>query len=179
MGSDSMIEKFKPDMYQKNIYTIDYKKLKNLGIKCLLIDLDNTIISHKIKKPSRKAKDLIERLKDMGFKVILFSNASKKKLTPFKQIFEVDCAASAKKPLKRKYKKVMTEFKFDENEVAMIGDQLLTDIYGGNNIGIYTILVSPIDKSELIFTKFNRIIEKFLLWRLKRKGLFEVGKYYD
>lgn len=178
-GCDSMIEVFKPDMYQKSIYTIDYKKLKNLGIKCLLFDLDNTLIPKGVNTPSRKMKDLVEKLKDMGFKVILFSNSSKKKLTPFKEILEVDCAASAAKPSKNKYKKILKEYRFSENEVAMIGDQLLTDILGGNKVGIYTILVNPIGKKELIFTKFNRTIEKFLLWRLKRRGLLELNKYYD
>ena len=57
-----MIEKFKPDMYQKNIYDIDYKKLNSIGIKCLLFDLDNTIITNDMKKPSKKIIDLIDIL---------------------------------------------------------------------------------------------------------------------
>lgn len=174
-----MIEKFKPDMYQKSIYTIDYKKIKSMGIKCLLFDLDNTIISKNIKKPTKKIIDLIERLKEMGFKVIIFSNSGKKKLTPFKEKLEVDCAASAQKPSKKKYKKVLNEYKFAENEVAMIGDQLLTDILGGNKVGIFTILVQPLSSKDLFLTKFNRFIEGIVMNRLKKYGLFEKGKYYE
>ena len=57
-----MLELYKPDMYKKDIYSIDYKKLRSYGIKCLLFDLDNTLVPNNIKKPSRKVKDFIERL---------------------------------------------------------------------------------------------------------------------
>jgi HAD superfamily phosphatase (TIGR01668 family) len=166
-------------MYQKSVYTIDYKKLKNMGIRCILFDLDNTLITSNIKKPTRKIKDLIEKLKDMGFKIILFSNSKKKKLAPFKEKLEVDCASSCRKPLKFKFKKVIKEFKYSENEIAIIGDQLVTDILGGNRVGIYTILVDPIGKRDLIVTKLNRFLEKLLMIRLKKCGLLKKGNYYE
>ena len=72
------MEKYVPDMYKKSIYDIDYKKLKKNGIKCILFDLDNTLVPYYKNKPSRKVKDFIERVKDMGFKVIIFSNSNKK-----------------------------------------------------------------------------------------------------
>jgi len=157
-----MIEKFKPDMYQKNIYDIDYKKLNSIGIKCLLFDLDNTIITNDMKKPSKKIIDLIEKLKRMGFRVIIFSNAKKKKIQPFK----------------KKFNKVIKEYRFAENEIALIGDQLLTDILGGNRVGIYTILVERISSKESILIKSKRIIEKILRLRLKKLGFIK-GNYYD
>ena len=95
-----MIELFKPDMYMKDIYSINYNKIKSFGIKCILFDLDNTLVPSFKNKPTRKVKDLIEKLKDMGFKVIIFSNSNKKRLTPFKNILEVDCSYSSKKPLR-------------------------------------------------------------------------------
>ena len=64
-----MIELYKPDMYKKDIYSIDYKKLKTYGIKCILFDLDNTLVPYYKNKPTRKVKDLIEKLKDLGFKI--------------------------------------------------------------------------------------------------------------
>lgn len=174
-----MIECFKPDMYQKSVYTIDYKKLKSIGIKCLLIDLDNTLITRSVTKPTKKIKDLIEGLKEIGFKVVIFSNASKKKLTPFKEKLEVDCSASSKKPLKFKFKRIFGKYKYSENQIAIIGDQLLTDVLGGNRVGIYTILVQPIGRNDLFFTKINRALEKFVMYRLKRKGLFKKGEFYE
>ena len=67
------MEKFYPDVYQKSIYTINYEKLKENGIKCLLFDLDNTCVPYVDKLPSKKLKNLFEDLQDLGFKIIIFS----------------------------------------------------------------------------------------------------------
>lgn len=174
-----MIEKYKPDMYMKNIYEIDYKKLKNMGIKCILLDLDNTLVPFNVKFPSRKIKDIIERIKDKGFKVIIFSNSSKSRLKPFKDKLEVDCAYSCRKPSTYKFKKILNLYKYNESQVAIIGDQLVADILGGNKCGIYTILVDPIQKKEFIFTKFNRMIEKVIYKKFKNKNILKKGNYYE
>lgn len=174
-----MLELFKPDMYVKDIYAIDYNKLKSYGIKCILFDLDNTLVPYHKKKPSRKIKDFIEKLKDMGFKVIIFSNSNKKRLTPFKNLLEVDCSASSKKPLQGKFKKVLSEYKYSQSEVAMIGDQIITDIYGGNNMGIFTILVKPISDREILPTRINRVFENCIIKKLEKRNIFKRGNYYD
>ena len=95
-----MIELYKPDMYQKDIYSIDYKKLKSYGIKCILFDLDNTLVAPYIKKPPRKLKDFIERIKDMKFKVIIYSNASKKRISPF--VYFININSKERKFVKRR-----------------------------------------------------------------------------
>lgn len=174
-----MIELFKPDMYVKDIYAIDYKILKSYGIKCILFDLDNTLVPYYKKKPTRKIKDFIEKLKDMGFKVIIFSNSNKKRLTPFKNTLEVDCSASSKKPLQGKFKKVLNEYKYSQSEIAMIGDQIPTDIYGGNRMGIFTILVKPISNKETLPTRIDRIFENIIIKKLEKRNIFKRGKYYE
>lgn len=174
-----MIELFKPDMYVKDIYSIDYKKLKSFGIKCILFDLDNTLVPSFKKKPTRKLKDFIEKIKDMGFKVIIFSNSNKKRLLPFKNVLEVDCSYSSRKPFQKKFKKVLNEYKFSQSEVTIIGDQIVTDIYGGNKMGIFTVLVKPINNKELFFTKINRVIEKQIIKKLEKKNIFKKGEYYE
>ncbi|MBR1884346.1 MAG: YqeG family HAD IIIA-type phosphatase [Clostridia bacterium] len=174
-----MIELYKPDMYKKDIYSIDYKKLKSFGIKCILFDLDNTLVPYYRKNPSRKLKDFIERLKDMGFKVIIFSNSNKKRVSPFKKMLEVDCSASSRKPSEKKFRKVLTEYKYQESEVAIIGDQIITDIFGGNRVGIFSVLVNPISKEEPIWTKCNRVRESFKIKKLEKRKLFRRGNYYE
>ena len=61
-----------PKMYQENIYKINYKKLKNKGIKCLLFDLDNTCVGYHEKNPTKELKELFQNLTKLGFKVIIF-----------------------------------------------------------------------------------------------------------
>ena len=170
---------FIPDMYQKSIYHIDYEKLRENGIKCLLFDLDNTCVPFKDTLPNKKLKDLFETLKDMDFKVVIFSNATKKRITPFKNGLNVDCSASSKKPNTNKLMKVIKMFGYDLSEVVLIGDQLFTDILCGNRAGIKTVLVNPMSKDDLIFTKFFRYFERNKFKKFAKKGILVKGKYYE
>jgi hypothetical protein len=173
------MEKFIPDIYQKSIYTIDYQKLQNRGIKCLLFDLDNTLVPASIKVPNKKIKDLFNELKEKGFKIILFSNSPKKRLKPFKDELEVDCCASACKPFSKKFLAVLDNYDYNVSEVAIIGDQLLTDVLGGNKVGITTILINQVSPKDSFSTKIMRFYEKRIIRKLRSKNLFARGKYYD
>ncbi len=168
-----------PDIYQKSIYLIDYSKLLSSGIDTLLFDLDNTILEPKEKEISSKAKDLFVSLKQKGFKIIIFSNSSKKRVLRSSKYLGVRGVYFALKPLGYKFKKLINEYDFDKNKMAIIGDQLLTDILGGNKIGIKTILVVPITIDDSIFTIFNRFIERRIMKKLEKKDLFVKGRYYE
>ena len=173
------MDKFVPDIYQKSIYTIDYNKLKKNGIKCLLFDLDNTIAPYAIDFPDKKMKDQIEFVKDMGFTVLILSNGPKTRVRPFKDGLNVDSSHSSMKPLKKKYIKIMKTYNFKDTEIACIGDQLLTDIWGANRMGLTSILVNPVTSQDLVLTKINRVIEHHLFKKLEKKGLLTRGNYYD
>lgn len=173
------MEKYVPDMYQENIYKVNYDKLKEIGIKCLLFDLDNTLVPYDKKEATLELKNLFDKLKNMEFRIVIFSNSPKKRLEPFKNYLEVDCLASAKKPLPASFRKVMMEYKYNESEIAIIGDQFMTDIVGGNKVGITTILVNPLGEKDLIFTKINRYIEKKIMKKLGDRDLFLKGRYYE
>ncbi len=173
------MEKYVPDMYQQSIYTIDYQMLLDKGIKCLLFDLDNTLVPVTDRKPTKKLKELFDDLKNKGFKVIIFSNSHRKRLKPFKEELNVDCCASAKKPFKEKFLLVLNEYHYNVNEVAIIGDQILTDILGGNKVGILTVLVNPISNRDFLITKINRFREKRIMKKLRDKNLFSKGRYYE
>ena len=169
---------FIPDIYAKNIFTIDYKKLKKDGIKCVLFDLDNTIAPISQNEPSKDVKELFAFIDDLNIKVIILSNSRKKRVAPFKEILNVDSAYMSMKPMKRKFKKVLGMFNFDFSEVALVGDQVMTDVYGANRCGITSILVDPLNDEEKIFTKINRKFEKIILKKLKKKGIYEKERYY-
>lgn len=173
-----MLENFIPDIYQKSIYDIDYKKLKKQGIKCLLFDLDNTLVPVNVDVPTTKVKELFALL-EKDFKVIILSNSRHQRLIPFKEGLNVDVSASSKKPFKKKYLKIMDIYKFKYHEIAAIGDQLLTDINGANRVGITSILINPIGDYEKFCTKINRFFEGFIYRKLKKKGILQKGKYYE
>lgn len=170
---------FIPDIYAKNIYSIDYKKLKKDGIKCILFDLDNTLAPIGEEKPSKDVKELFAYLDDLNIKVIILSNSTKKRVAPFKEILNVDSACMSMKPFKRKYKKVLKMFRYEFSEVAAVGDQILTDVLGANRCGITSIFVDKLKDEDKIFTKINRFFEKKILNSLKKKGIYEYEKYYQ
>ena len=169
---------FIPDIYAQSIYTINYKKLKKNGIKCLIFDLDNTIASYKDEYPSKELKELFASL-DKDFKVIIMSNSTKNRLRPFKEKLNVDTAYLSKKPLKTKYKKIMNTYRFQDKDIACIGDQLITDILGANRLNLTSILVNRIAKYEPFRTRFNRFFEKIILKKLAKKNILVKGEYYD
>lgn len=172
------MSKFIPKGYYESIYKVDYKSIKEKNIKCLLFDLDNTCVPYKEKNPTKELEELFKKLTKIGFKVIIFTNASKKRIIPFQKL-NVDYNYSSKKPLMHSFNKILIKYNYKKEEVCIIGDQLFTDIYGGNRIGINTILVDPLSQDDLIFTKILRGLEILLIKYYKKKGLFNKGEYYD
>ena len=174
-----MVEKFMPDVYQKSIYYINYDKLYKKGIRVLLFDLDNTITPSHVNKPTKRLKKLFDELKDKGFKIIIFSNATKHRIEVFKNYLMVDACAFSLKPKKNRYLRIMEKLKYKHTEVAAIGDQLITDIYGANKLDITSILVNPLSEHDYTVTLINRIFEKFIFNYLAKKDVFMRGKYFE
>jgi HAD superfamily phosphatase (TIGR01668 family) len=174
-----MLSIFVPDIYQKSIYDLNYKKLKRNGIKCLVFDLDNTLASVDTKVPKKKLKDLIEDLKEMGFKVLIVSNATKKRVEPFKDILCVDSSYLSMKPSKRKYQRILSLYKLKPSQIACVGDQLLTDVWGANRMEMTSILINPIGTLDFVATKLNRFLEGVIFRHLEKKDLLKRGNYYD
>ncbi len=170
---------FLPDIYQKSIYTIDYKSLKNAGFKVIVFDLDNTLVPITMNEPSKKIKDLIEDIKSMGLKPVLMSNSRRARVEPFKEGLLVDAACSSMKPLKLKYKKILNIYDVKPSEVACIGDQIMTDVVGANRMGMVSILINPISTNDFKGTKFNRIFENAIIKHYTKKGVFKKGEYYE
>jgi HAD superfamily phosphatase (TIGR01668 family) len=174
-----MFDRFVPDKYFKSIYDINYKALKKSGIKCLVFGLGNTLVPESVKSPTRKVKDLFEDLKDMGFRVVILSNRSKREVTPFKELLCVDSAYLSFKPLKRKYKKIMKVYDLKDNQIACIGDELFYDILGANRMKFTSILVNPISTDDFAVTKITRKLENLVMKHLTKKDLFKKGRYYE
>ena len=169
---------FVPDMYQKSIYTINYKKLKKKGIKCLLFDLNNTIAPYELDYPNDSLRELMFEL-EKDFKVIIVSNSPKSRVRPFKEKLNIDSSFSSKKPFKKKFKKIMNLYNFKDTEIAMIGDELIADIFGGNRMNFTTILVNGISEEEPFHTRIVRSIERKIIKQLNKKGILFKGEYYE
>ena len=173
-----MLKKFLPNIYSESIFTINYKKLKKAGIKCILLDLDNTISPAKEIKFYEETKKLIDELK-RDFKVIIFSNNFPKRISKFGDYYGVDIACVSLKPLIYKYIYILKKYKLKRKEVAAIGDQLMTDIIGANKVGITSILVHPMTEIDETETWLNRQLEKMILKKFDKKDWLKKGRFYD
>lgn len=169
---------FKPTIYQKDIFSINYEKLKQLGIKCLVFDLDNTLALLHEKKCPRKTKKLIRELQK-DFIIFIISNNSKQRIEPYKKELGVDAVSLAMKPLTIGLTRIRKKYKLLKKEMIMIGDQLVTDIASGNRFHIKTILVDPLGEKDLKITKLNRKLESFIIKRYYKRGIFKRGDYYE
>lgn len=172
------MKKITPTIYQESIYKINYQKLKEKKIKCLLFDLDNTCVPFHINKTPKQLKELMKQLTNQGFLVILFSNSPKKRVDQFKEL-NIILHPSSRKPFSKKFISILKQYQLKKEEVCIVGDQLFTDILGGNKVGIYTCLVNPLTKEDFILTKITRILEKIMFLKMKKKGILTKGEYYD
>lgn len=157
-----MFKKFIPKYHYASIYDINYKKFKDLGIKTIMFDLDNTLIPYHEKLPNAKLNDLKKLLLNLELEIILVSNSKKERVSNFAFAFDIPYIKFAKKPFKKGFKQALALTSAKKEEVLFIGDQLLTDIFGSNRMGFSSLLVDPINReTEALITKINRVIEAF------------------
>lgn len=162
-----------PNKYKESIYKIDFLRLYEKGIRLLLIDIDNTLASYKTILPTEENLNLVKDLQEIGFEVILISNNNYKRVSTFTKPFDdVLFVHWALKPLKRGYKKALRKASKDykKEQVATIGDQLMTDVKGTKKMGFYSILVKPLErKTDVFTTKINRYFENKKIEKIKKK----------
>lgn len=167
-----MLKKFVPQLNVATIYDIDLQALQEAGVKGLIADLDNTLVGAEVASATPELKRWLERVRELGFKFIVVSNNSESRVSFFSNPLQLPFIYRAQKPRKAAFKNALDHLKLDVKDVAMIGDQMLTDIFGGNRMGLYTILVKAISlEHEGFFTRINRKVERKMLARLERKGI--------
>jgi len=151
---------FYPKNDYNNIYEVDYEQLKTLGIKGIIFDIDNTLVPYDVVEPTVTVRELLTKLKDQGFELCLISNNNETRVNAFNREMGLFAVPRAYKPLKKNILKGLAYMKTKPEETAIIGDQMFTDIWGGNRLGLYTILINPIQDKEEWITKVKRGIEK-------------------
>lgn len=172
-----MLKMFVPKKYIKNFNYLDLDDLKKNGIKMIICDIDNTLVAHDEKHPSEEAELFVKKVLEEGFDFCLISNNVSDRVETFAKKLHVNTYPNALKPLKRTYKKIIHDTNYKSHEIASVGDQLLTDILGGNRMKIYTVLTHPLVTRDLSYTKVNRIFENMVFKMLKRKKLLVKGEY--
>lgn len=160
-----------PDLYLTNIKKITLELLKEKNIKGLILDVDNTLIDYD-KNLLEGAKEWCDNLKQNNIKICILSNTNQiKKVEKVAKILDLEYIYFAHKPNKKGFYKAQKLLDLKVEEIATVGDQIFTDVLGGNRVGMYTILTKPIDDRDIVLTKIKRPFEKMVVKKyLKHKG---------
>ena len=159
-----------PDYLFDSIYTIDIERLRARGVTLLLADLDNTLIPYSQKMPTQEIKDWRDRLKAAGITLFILSNSRKPgRAKRFAEALGVPYMGHAGKPKSGGFVRAMAQMGVTPSQTAIVGDQIFTDIWGGNNAGVLTLMVKPIEFGTL-FRKVRYGVETPFRTRAKEGG---------
>ncbi|WP_273129783.1 YqeG family HAD IIIA-type phosphatase [Metabacillus sp. HB246100] len=168
-----MLRQFLPGEYVKSIYHISPKQLKESGVKGIITDLDNTLVEWDRPNATPELLEWFKELKDYGMQVTIVSNNNESRVKAFSEPLNIPFIYKARKPMGKAFLKAVKDMKLKKEDVVVVGDQLLTDVLGGNRNGFKTILVVPVASTDGFYTRINRMIERRILDSLKRKGMIQ------
>lgn len=163
----------RPADYRRSIFDIDLQRLQQNGFRAILLDLDNTMVRWNDPEPTPQLQAWLQRVRQMGFGVCIVSNNSGTRVREFAARVGVPFVCNAVKPSLKGYREAMALLGVTPAQTAVVGDQLFTDILGGNRAGAHTILVVPIDPREFAGTQLVRKLERLVLKYLDRRGLLQ------
>ena len=160
---------FAPDICCPGITDIPLDTLRERGIRGLLLDLDNTITEWHEDEVADATRQWLHDLREKGFSACIVSNNHKQRVNRVAGQLGLPCLYSAAKPRRKGYRQASALLKLPPQQLAMVGDQLLTDVLGGNRAGLTTIFVQYINHREHWgTTHIFRPVERWLMKRLER-----------
>ena len=160
---------FKPTYFFDKIWDISVDFLKNNSIKCVLIDVDNTLTTHDNPVPQEKAIKWLEDVKESGIIPVVLSNNTADRVEPFARGLGVSFVSKAQKPLTRGVSDAVSQTEFSKKEFLIIGDQIFTDVLCGKLSNVKTALVTPLELETMPFFKFKRALENIILRNERKK----------
>lgn len=165
---------FRPTAMKKSLLDLTPEFLSSLGVRALLLDVDNTVATYTSHQPAQGAVEWASKMSAAGFQVIIVSNNFKKRVSVFAAKFGLDWISFAMKPLPFGYLKARAQLKMKRLECAIIGDQIFTDVIGANLCGMKSVLLTPIEPEEGLTFRIRRFFEKPLRKKYsKRKDVLQ------
>ena len=165
-----MYSNFIPSEFVRSVFHITPELLIDKGVKAIITDLDNTLVEWDRPDATPKLIEWFASMKAVGIQVTIVSNNNELRVKSFADPLGIPFIFKARKPLGKAFLKALSIMSVKREEVVVIGDQLLTDVFGGNRLKLHTILVIPVAKSDGFVTKFNRMVERRIFSYLDKKG---------
>jgi HAD superfamily phosphatase (TIGR01668 family) len=168
-----LLLEFSPAHRARSVREITAGFLSARGIRALVLDLDNTLVPWHGREVPPEVAGWLGEMSAAGVRLCIVSNTHRpRRLKELAAVLGVQCVPSGGKPRRRGFRQAMTAMGVTAEETAVVGDQLMTDIWGGNRSGCLTILVDPLSPVEFWGTRvINRYLERVLLERLERRGV--------
>ncbi len=160
-------ELLRPNQKLNNIYEIDLDYLQSIGIRGIITDMDNTLVPWSDRNVYPRLAGWFTDLKKRGFKLFIISNNSKDRGAGLARELDIPAIWYAVKPRRKAFRTALKHMQLSPDQVAVVGDQIFTDVLGGNRLGLHTILVTPISEKEFFWTKLTRQFEKLVIKDVK------------
>lgn len=152
-----------PDIYLYKVTDIKIEFLRENQIKGIILDVDNTLIDYD-KNFLPGLEDWCANLKKEGISFCIASNSNKKeKVEKIANILQIPYVFFATKPFKRGLLKAQNKLQVENGKIAVVGDQVFTDVLGANRCHMFSILVKPIAEKDIFFTVIKRPIENYII----------------
>ena len=152
-----------PDIKLYRVTDITLELLNKFEIKALILDVDNTLSTHHGQILTDGLSDWLKYIQDGGIKLTILSNSKEKRVRPFAEKIGLKFISLGLKPLPFGYLRAIKQLKFSRKNTAIVGDQIFTDIIGGNFLGIKTILLTPIKPEPMLSFRIRRNLEKKII----------------
>lgn len=160
-----------PKEYFNSVKDISIDLLNKYNIKGLILDVDNTLINLDRKMPEG-ISEWAKNIKENGIKICILSNSNKiDKVGAVAKILNVPYIFFGKKPLKSGFLRAKDILKLDNENIAVVGDQIFTDIIGANRCNMFSILVKPIEEKDYLITRLKRPIERLIINKYKKNKM--------
>ncbi|HEY1882715.1 MAG TPA: YqeG family HAD IIIA-type phosphatase [Candidatus Cybelea sp.] len=154
---------FGPDRFAPRLYDVPHEELEAAGIRGLIVDLDNTLLGFRETELGHEHVSWVARAHDRGFRIVMLSNNFSERVTGLAARLQVECIPNALKPLPFGFLRAKRRLQMSRHEIAVVGDQLFTDVLGGKLCGLYTILTEPIELKDFAVTRVFRYFERIML----------------
>ena len=162
-----------PDYMFRTFDEITPAFLRELGVKAILADIDNTLAPYEQPEPDERIRGWIASLAEAGIGIAFVSNNDWERVELFNATLGVPAYAKSGKPFKKNLVKAMNDLGGTLETTVMLGDQLLTDALAGHNLGVKCLIVPPIRDKKNAFFKFKRWLEKPVVKKFKRRNGIE------
>ena len=160
-----------PDRYFARITRIDIERdLLGAGYRCVLLDIDNTILSRETHEVPRDVGIWLGKARDAGVEFCLLSNNWHANVHELAAELELPIVAKAMKPLPPAFFAARRRLDATRAETVVIGDQLMTDVLGAHLVGLRAYLLAPLVEKDLPHTLFLRNFERAIMGDRQPEG---------